>query len=410
MPWAMFWTFFWLVAREYDALVGDMPEWEENSPLQHNPPKYRRIADFVDDTDAQDETGFRIEFLHEMNWLFGLPVLVRVDRGRLDGKFYTFHREELLIYALMRMTSGEAGTKLCKRCGHKCDSRVGKGFKWFLEYLDTRYDHLIGWNGMLVWRDRFPEFAEKIRQFIARGSISTNPVTGQIQVEPGVWYDPGQYAVTGLVDANVTVICRPRAGPSAPFPGAPRRPWHYEFQRAFWDGHHKVIGVKMLSFLLPNGMYAAVWGPASARREDPQLVHWSHIDDLLYQMQIHYFHGSLYVFFGDSKFRVAAFRCIRGKHYIANGPPVTPQEAAEDHVQNTAREKIEHSYGGLRDLIQILKKKDNFKLEKDPVHALRIIRMAHFFYNLHTCCYGTNVSSWSAFDCKPPSLQEYLNM
>lgn len=411
LPWILLWTLFWIATKEYDAAVGDVPEAVENAPLIHGPPMYRRICDFRDDNDAAGETTFRIQDIVDMLQCFDLPETVRVDRGRLDGKCYTFHREELLIYFLKVATSGETHEGVCKKYGHRCAQRMGKGFKWLVGYLDERYDYLIGWRGMLLWRPYFPMFAEKIRQYISKTSIRVHPVTQHVEVIPGVWFNPGAYNVVGFVDCEVHPIGTPHSGPVAPEPGSPRRPWWYEFQRAFYDGHHRIHAVKTLSFMLPNGLYAAMWGPASARRNDSMLVHWSHIDDLLYQMQANFGCGAIYIFFGDSKFRVSLWRCIRGRHANSRfGPWRNFRDKAEDQVMNRSRESIEHSYGDKQTHIKILRRKEAMKLGSNPIPVLQLYRVSHLLYNLRVCAYGNVVSSTNAFDCKPPTITQYLNM
>jgi hypothetical protein len=407
--WMVLRTLFWIAAKEYDAAVGDIPLAVKNAPVSHSLPRYRRFANFRDDTNAYNNTVYHIVHMQWMLACFDLPEICRVDRGRLDGKCYTFHREELLIYLLMAIANGEPHSKLSDRTGQKCDQRIGKGFKWLVLYLDDRYDHLLGLGGMLVWRQYFPLFAEKIREYIAK-PISRQDDMGNIQVEPGVWFNPGSFNTAGFVDCKVYEIGTPHSGPAAPEPGSQRRPWWYDFQRAFYDGHHHVHAVKMLSFIAPNGLYVAIWGPASARRDDTRLVHWSKIDDLLFQMQRGYF-GALYIFFGDSKFRVRRWRCIRGRHARTHfGPWNNARERAEDRVMNRARESIEHSYADQQNHLQQLKWEDLLKMGNDPVAMLKLFRVCHLFYNLRVCAFGSVVSSTNAFSCKPPTIQEYLNM
>jgi len=409
LPWVILWTLFWLVTKEYDAAIGDISAADENAPLQHQPPKYRRFSDFLGGTDCQTATGFEVSELEKMLRCFDLPERCSVDRGRLDGKRYTFHREELLIYTLMHIKSGETHSKLSKDTGQKCDQRMAKGYKWLISYLDNRYDHLLGWNGMLVWRQYFPYFAEKIREYIGKCYTRRNAL-GHVQIVPGIYFNPGSYNVVGFVDCKVHEIGTPHSGPAAPEPDSPRRPWWFDFQRAFFDGHHHVHAVKLLTFMLPNGLYAALWGPASARRDDSQLVHWSAIDALLVQIQAVFF-GCHYVFFGDSKFRVSRWRCIRGRHAPnRNGPWRNAREEAEDKVMNRARETIEHSYGTLVNQFHILQRREEIKLEQDPVNVLQMIRVCHLFYNLYVCANGNSVSSPNALNCRPPTIETYLNM
>lgn len=121
IPWILLWTLFWFATKEYDAAVGDISDAQEHAPLLHKAPQYRRFTDFLDDRDCRGETSFHLRFLVEMLSCFDLPETVYVDRGRLDGKRYKFHREELLLYTLMRVTSGDPHNAVSKKIGQKCD-------------------------------------------------------------------------------------------------------------------------------------------------------------------------------------------------------------------------------------------------------------------------------------------------
>ena len=63
LPWVMLWTLFGFVTKEYDAVVGDSSDANENAPLLHKGPQYRRLSDFLDDRDAEEETCFKVQFL-----------------------------------------------------------------------------------------------------------------------------------------------------------------------------------------------------------------------------------------------------------------------------------------------------------------------------------------------------------
>jgi hypothetical protein len=52
---------------------------------------------------------------------------------------------------------------------------------------------------------------------------------------------------------------------------------------------------------------------------------------------------------------------------------------------SSAREHIEHSYGDGVNQWRIVNAKDQFTLEKDGEHALRVLRVAHLLSNIHTC-------------------------
>jgi hypothetical protein len=166
--------------------------------------------------------------------------------------------------------------------------------------------------------------------------------------------------------------------------------------------------VKFLVFLLPNGLFAAVFGPASARRHDNTLVHWSDIDHILMNIQAPRFHG-FYTFYGDGAFR-GPWACIRTKHEYRNGPPVTPRQRAEDSVMSSARERLEHQFGHVVQKFTLVDRKEHFKMEKDCDVVGREIRVAHLLDNIITCIKGNSVSGSRGFSCRPPPLEAYLNM
>ena len=398
----------WIFTVLLDAEVGDIPEAIENAPLRYNTPKnHNRLSCFASDRACEEFTAFYTDELRQMLDLFQLPTWILVPRHRPDGRNYLFHREELLIMLLNKLTKGDPISEMAEIYGYKCDSRLGAGIRWLAQYLDDKYDYLIGPDALLRWRVKFPECAKKIRDFIARDKEQPDPVTGQVQISPGVWFNPNAFCVAGLVDCKDYDICCPHSGPAFYFPGAPRRPWWDVFQRALFCGHHHEHEVKMLTFLLPNGLYAAVWGPASARRDDARLVHWSKIDELLFNVQYVFFNGLLYCFFGDKAFIGAIWTCIRTYH-DQGGNPLTNREREEDRVMKTVRQRIELNYGGMSSRFPFVNRREQFKLEKNGIHSLRMIRLAHFFWNIRCCFRGNLVSAVNSFDMSPPTPENYL--
>ena len=407
LPWVSGSIIAWTAMKDLDQALGDIPEDAEHSPRYSYPEKFHFINDFQDDNESDQHTGFTKHELHILLFLFDLPAVIRVGRG--DGYSYTFGREQLLIYSLIKMTSGTPSTRLADgEVGGKSSSRLDCGHKWLMKYLDNRYHHLIGPNGLSLWVDQFPYFAEKIRHLVTSDKRRVHPITGFIEVQPGLWFDPGSFNVAGFVDCKDYEICRPHSGPAGNYPGAQRRPHWDLYQRAFFGGHHWHHAVKFLVFLLPNGLFAAVYGPASARRHDSTLVHWSTIDQILQQVQLPRFRG-VYTFYGDPGFR-GPWVCIRSKHEYKNGPPVTPRQHAEDKVMSSARVRIEHQFGNVVQKFTLVDRKEHFKLEKDADIIGREIHVAHLLDNILTCIKGNSVSGRHGFDCIPPPLETYLSM
>jgi hypothetical protein len=83
------------------------------------------------------------------------------------NKYYEFSVEELLIYTLRKMTTGWTHKDLTTEFGG-CSTRWGRGYTWFIKYLDQCFARVIGPNGIDMWASQFPYFVEQIRQYVVR--------------------------------------------------------------------------------------------------------------------------------------------------------------------------------------------------------------------------------------------------
>jgi hypothetical protein len=395
---------FWLVV---DSAVGDIPDEEESEEICYNEPKFRRVDDFMSQDHARIETNFTKDEIRLLMDLFELdPVRILVPRP--DGFFHHFHREELFIYTLCHLKAGDSIVSTVGRTvGGRSEARWGCGYKWMIHYLDERYKAIMSHEGLQTWVPQFPIFAEKIRLMLEKPKRHIDPDTYEVHVEPGVYFAPGTFSVVGTVDCKEYQCLRPHSGPALNCPGAMRRPHWYEIQRAFYTGRKKKHALKVLTFCLPNGLTAAIYGPTSARRHDVTLLAWSGIDPFLTQIQ--YGHGNVYAFYGDSGF-LGPWVNIRTRHRPTVLHPLTEREEDENKAMMKVRETIEWSYGLITVLWNLAANKQRFKLETDPQVVMEQVRVMHLLTNCRTCLHGSNVSSRNTFDCPPPSLQAYLTL
>jgi hypothetical protein len=393
---------YWL---NIDQAIGDIPEAEENEEVYHHVPKYRSIDDFADNNEAIIETGFSKAELWKLMTLFGLPKEIYCVRP--DGKFDRFNREELLIFTLIKFRKGFMNATVVDHyVGGKSESHWGRGYKWMVQYLDKRYAPIIGPEGLERWVGLFPYFSEKFREKLAKETKHIDPDTYEvIDITPGVHFEPGTFAVVGLVDCKDYPMLRPHSGPGGDFPGAMRRPGWYERQRAFYTGRKKKHALKVISFCLPNGMTAAVYGPVSARHHDHTVLTWSGIDPFLSFVQQNA--ARVYAFYGDCAF-LGGFQNIRTRHRPTPLFPLTQRQEHENVAMKKAREAIEWSYGLLTNLWHLSENREAFKLETDPNAVMAQIRVMHLLTNCYTCMHGNQVSSRHTFACPPPTLEAYL--
>lgn len=115
--------------REFDQALGDVPEQIEHLPRYSCPEKFCFIDEFQDDNDSDQHTGFSKKSLRRrLLDLFALPPVILVPRG--DGYFYRFGRKRLLIYSLIKMTSGTPSSRLEDGVtGGKSATKMDCGYK-----------------------------------------------------------------------------------------------------------------------------------------------------------------------------------------------------------------------------------------------------------------------------------------
>jgi hypothetical protein len=133
-----------------------------------------------------------------------------------------------------------------------------------------------------------------------------------------------EFNIAMFMDATIYLTCVLGAGPAHGGENAPRRHNAYILQRAFFDGHHRVHDIKMLSLYGPNGMTLATFGPGSGRRVDDAVFNWANWDDEIAQLSMQQLNGLIFAAYADLKF-AGRWNCVRTKHrqLVADGLPIT---------------------------------------------------------------------------------------
>jgi hypothetical protein len=387
--------------------IMDVPSDDEAAPVHRHPVRFTRIDEFPGDDEAQLNTNFNLSQLHQLNGLFGLDEHVRVPI-RESGKFYVFHREALLIYTFIKLKKGHTHVDMAHTATGGEPRRWSYGFNYFVKYVDHRYRNLIGPNGMRLWVHHFPQFAEKIRLKIARPTHFRATADAPARVENGLEYPPGEFRVVGFLDCSDFAIARPGSGPYDSGADAQRRAGWYLEQLAYYSGHKKRHALRIMSFLLPNGLTACTYGPVSARRNDLGILNWSRIDQLLH-MLLQNMGLPAYKFYGDSAYAMGNYAHIIARNEPGTDDPLTVEEKEQNRVMKKVRERIELYYGQLKSLWRMTGEKEQIKLANDGEHVSAMLRLAFLLTNCKTCFNGNVVNAGiSGFGILAPSIETYL--
>mmetsp|Transcript_21584 Transcript_21584/g.33391 ORF Transcript_21584/g.33391 Transcript_21584/m.33391 type:complete len:504 (+) Transcript_21584:121-1632(+) len=335
---------------------------------------------------------------------------IRIPTGYLNQRgvpcVYNFHPEELFLYFMTRMKTGNDHTQMCDDIFGGSEKRWSLAWRWILFYLDERYKNIIGHQGLLRFVDDFPRFYTAIQQKVQQSYVHDEDEHNNTHEETsGLAFLP--FDIFGFIDCSIDRINRPFSGPAGDYEGAGRKPEYPAAQRAFYTGFKKLHGIKVETVFLPNGI-STIFGPVSARRSDIPVLQMSNLNEFLVRIQIHNQHE--YSALGDSAYHVN-LRCICSyfKRY-AGQQPLTDHERRCNRAIKKARESIEYSYGLLSELFHICSSSRHNRLAKEHPYAIEQLRAAHLLCNIYVCLNGEKASGHNMFCCRPPVLEDYLTL
>jgi hypothetical protein len=403
---------------EYEASLMDLEDgvWEM-AGYKYTRNKNIRIQQFTSDGMCEQKTRFTRQELRYLLDEFDLPEIIKVpqDTEGVSQKFYKFHREELLVYVLSKISSRKTHKDMAdsNEFGGS-DARWGKGYRWLIMYLDERYWHLIGPDAIDMWVPHFPKFAKAIWDYLQKPKrrYDENGNTYNVSWGREGSHSRDEFNIFGFMDCKVYQCSRLGSGPAYPHENSPRRDYAYYLQRAFYDGHHHHHSIKILTISLPNGMTAAVYGPSSGRNKDPAMLTASGLDEALFELQRDAFPGeNPFCAYADSIFR-GAWACVRTRHepLPTLGLPLTEEQDNENTCLKSARESIELGYGRAVQLFPHLAEKEYVKLGLDVNLTYAQVRVSHLLTNIVTCFRrGNTCTGRRMFALSPPTVGDYLH-
>lgn len=289
----------------HDISPEDEASWRASVPRMQ---RQNIRFDSWSEQECYDFTGFRKHQLIRIYMNFGIEQEAGIDGyirvSNRNGQFHRFHPEEIFLFMMTKHRTGFSNKHLCDLIFGGWPSPWSHGWPWILHFLDEKYAHIIGHQGLARFLDKFPRFFNSIQNFIRQRTIH-HFNDGTAEATSGLNFLP--FVIFGFIDCTIFRICRPYSGPAGDFVGAPRNSRYYNAQRAVYTRFKKLHGVKIETVMLPNGI-STVFGPTSARPNDVAgVLRMSNLDEFLFALQ----QGSRRIFslFGDGIYNVAGLHC-----------------------------------------------------------------------------------------------------
>lgn len=225
-----------------------------------------------------------------------------------------------------------------------------------MEHIHRSFPHLVDSRSFSSFAPLFPRFADAF-------------------VEAGV---PLPNAV-GFVDSKLWQVA---------YPVQAQAPLH--------SGHKRCHGVKIQGIVLPNGIQPWPYGPIHGSRHDCYVLRESGLLPLM--QDLCNAAARTFLLFNDSAYPMSPY--LRPM-YRSDMPP---WQVAFNRIMSPLRVSGEWGFGKIADLWPWL---DITRSQQNPRRDVgTYLRVANVFTNMHTCLYGSIVSS--KFKVEPPALELYM--
>lgn len=184
----------------------------------------------------------------------------------------------------------------------------------------------------------------------------------------------------GFIDGTLRPMCRPVRG-----------------QRAAYNGHKRVHGIKFQSVVTPDGIISHLNGPYEGTRHDSAILTESGLLDML-ELRFQGNNGRFCVY-GDAGYPVSA-------HIVCpfKGARLTADETEFNKAMCDYRIAVEWAFGKVTQQFAFVDFKKNMKLLLQPIALYYMVSV--LLTNCHTALYGSQIAD--LFHMRPPMLHEYL--
>ena len=297
-----------------------------------------------------------------------VEVLEIPERFVVSGR-YKFSNIEALCLLLARFRSA-GDIALLAMMYNRSISAISQCVNELSLFIDDSWGHLLDFDSDGLLR---PSALARYAQAIH--------VNGDAPIET-VW---------GFIDCTIRRIARPT--------------W---YQRQAYNGHKKFHSLKFQAVVLPDGMFAHLYGPFEGRRADPGLLAES---GLLEKCTTHArkpgttnatpIEDRYYQLFGDPAYGVSP---------VLLSPFARAGQRSEDEQEwnvgmSSVRIEVEHGFGIVVNTWPFLNAFWKLRVYASPVGVY--YRVAVLLTNARNCYRPNQISQY--FACRPPTVREYFH-
>jgi hypothetical protein len=196
-----------------DAVLFDIPFHKEAAPQQYTRSKNLRLAD-LNDVQALKMTHFSQSQLRHLYAHFGMAALVAGVGTTIPifigHTYYRIHPEEVFLLTLTKLATGLTNIMIVDTYFGGDYNHWSYGYPWMLHYLDKRYKHITGHQGLTRFVADFPQFHRAIEEYVQRDHLR-ELVDGTMTIIPGINFMP--WDVFAFIDDSIDRISTPFSGP-----------------------------------------------------------------------------------------------------------------------------------------------------------------------------------------------------
>ena len=114
---------------------------------------------------------------------------------------YRIHPEEVFLFTLCKVATGMTQVNIVDNYFGGDKTCWIFAYPWMLRYLDTRYQEIVGHQGLAQFVDDFPRFHGAIEEYIQRNH-QRELVDGTMTIVPGINFLPWDVLCVDLVSGG----------------------------------------------------------------------------------------------------------------------------------------------------------------------------------------------------------------
>lgn len=229
-------------------------------------------------------------------------------------------------------------------------------------HLQTRFQAFLHWDHHRLTKEKLQFYARHIDE-VGGGDL--------------VW---------GYVDGTLQKVCRPG-----------------ENQRVYYSGHKHYHGFKYQGVISPDGIFSSFFGPVVGSRGDWYLFGKSGLEEKIERL----FEGDagniLYIY-GDPAYHGS--QATMGAYRRPPRRQLTQAQKEFNRQMSKNRVSVEHGFGHVQK--KWMRNSFHLTLRVGSTPVASYYLAAALLSNFMTCLRGNQISE--AFQCEPPTLEEYLDV